>query len=122
MLLFMAVLLLWVSTGLLPSLQQGGAFPSLLVWAVWTFVLFLCGWAAWTDDYLSLVNRVAGLVSYTMLVIYYITMQSQYLAFIPTNMDYPDLWPTLYLVINLTAPIGLVTVGIVRTALQKIEV
>ena len=120
----MAVLLLWVSTALLPGLQQGGAFLPLLVWAIWTLILFLCGWAAWTDDYLAtLINRVAGLVSYTMLVIYYITMQATYLAFIPTDLtpDNPDLWPTLYLVINLAIPSLLVTTGIARTAVQKID-
>ena len=53
-----------------------------------------------------------------MLGIYFITMQGQYLGFIPSNPEYPDLWPTLYIAVNLAAPIGLVTVGIVRMAIQ----
>ena len=114
--LFATVLVLWVST---EALEAGGAYPPLLIWALWTLALFLCGAAAWSDVYLTLANRVAGLVAYTMLVIYYITMQTDYLKFIPSDTAYPDLWATLYMVINLVAPIGMVTVGILRTAVQS---
>ena len=62
---------------------------------------------------------MAGLVSYTMFAAYYITMQAHYLALAPTNAEYPDLWPTLYMVLNLLAPIGLVTIGVARMAVQK---
>ena len=114
--LFVAVLLLWVST---QALERGGFIPPLALWAWWTSSLFLCGAAAWADTYLSLPNRVAGLVSYTMFAAYYITMQAHYLALVPTNAEYPDLWPTLYMVLNLLAPIGLVTIGVARMAVQK---
>jgi len=114
--LFAAVLLLWLIT---EAVEAGGAYPPLLIWALWTSALFLCGAASWADVYLTLTNRVAGLAAYTMLTVYYITMQAEYLQFIPSDADYPDLWPTLYMVINLVSPIGLVTVGILRMAVQR---
>ena len=89
-----------------------------MLWAWWTSSLYLCGAAAWADTYLSLSNRVAGLVAYTMFAAYYIAMQSHYLVLVPANPDFPDMWATLYMVVNLLAPIGLVTVGIARMAVQ----
>ena len=117
--LFVAVLLLWSITQGLD--QRGDALPSLVLWAIWSAALLGCAAAAWADVYLSLSARVTGLISYVMIILYYITQQSVYLAFMPADPAYPDMWATLYLVINLVAPIGLVTIGIARVAIQREE-
>ena len=114
--LFFAVLILWAATA---SIERwGGGLPPVIVWVWWTSALMLCGASAWADIYLSLAQRVAGLIAYTMLAAYYITQQATYLTFIPTDPNYPDLWATIYLVVNLVAPIGLTTTGIIRMAIQ----
>ena len=115
--LFVATLLLWGITQGLD--QRGDALPSLVLWAVWSAALLGCAAAAWADVYLSLSARVAGLMSFSLVSLYYITQQNVYLTFIPADPAYPDMWPTLYLVINLLAPIGLVTMGISRMAIQR---
>lgn len=115
--LLAAVLVLWVATQILH--QQGGAMPPMLVWAWWTVSLMLVSASAWADTYLTLPNRVAGLLSYTLTALYYITQQGVYMGFVPTDADHPDLWPTIYMVANLAAPIGLTTLGIARHAVQK---
>ena len=115
--LFVAVLLLWSITQGLD--QRGDALPSLVLWAVWSAALLGCAAAAWADVYLSLSARVAGLMSFVLFGLYYITQQGVYLAFVPIDPAYPDMWATLYTVINLVSPIGLVTVGILRMAVQR---
>ena len=115
--LVVAVLLLWSITQGLD--QRGDALPSLVLWAVWSAALLGCAAAAWSEVYLSLSARVTGLISYVLIILYYITQQSVYLAFVPADPAYPDMWATLYTVINLLAPAGLVTMGVCRTAIQR---
>ena len=128
MLIFAAVLILWVSTGILEfsagsqAIREG--LPPLVVWGWWSFALFLCALAPFGEVYESLLERTAALASYTMLALYYISMQSTYLAYVraltpdPAQAGNPDLWPTLYLVVNLGAPALLATVGIIRRGVQ----
>ena len=117
--IFFAVLLLWGATAAIE--RWGGGSPPIIVWVWWTSALHLCGAAAWADLYLSLAQRVSGLLSYTMLAVYYTTQQATYLGFLPADPANPDLWPTIYLVVNLIAPIAMATVGIARMAIQEAD-
>ena len=53
------------------------------------------------------------------MVIYYRTMSDTYLLFVPTDSDHPELWPTIFLAVNLLGPLLLVTAGLLSTAVQS---
>ena len=57
--------------------------------------------------------------AFTLFAAYCIVMQPTYLGYLPTNGEYPDLWPTIYMTMNLMVSIGLVIAGICRVAVQQ---
>lgn len=115
---FVAVLILWATTAYSTELEEWQIQP-LVQWAWWTFTLYVVGIAAATGRFLSLSERLMGLFGFCLVVIYYRTMAETYLKFVPTDADNPDLWPTIFLAVNLLGPLLLVTVGLLSTAIQS---
>ena len=115
---FIAVLILWGSTAMLGRWDSWVLAP-IVEWAWWTLHLYVCAAAAFYDNFHSLLSRVLGLFGYTMVSLYYLTMQEIYLTFIPTDTANPDLWPTIFLSVNLLAPLAMITVGCLSPAVQK---
>ena len=111
--LFLSTVILWGITAVLP----GRELPSpLITWAWWTSSQYLCAGASWEETYESARDRVMGVAAYTLVATYYIVMQPIYMEFIPLDADRPNLWPTIYMVVNLVLPIGLVIGGLCRGA------
>ena len=92
--------------------------PPLVDWTWWTFHLYAVGIAATTTRFVSLSERIMGLFGFVLVVFYYRLMSEEYLKFVPTDADNPDLWPTIFLSVNLLGPLLLVTVGLLNTAVQ----
>ena len=114
---FVAVLILWSSTAIAGH-WDSWVLPPLVDWTWWTFHLYVVGIAATTTRFLSLSDRIMGLFGFVMVVFYYRLMSEEYLKFVPTDADNPDLWPTIFLAVNLLGPLLLVTVGLLGTAVQ----
>ena len=114
--LFVATVILWATTAVL----EGRELPSpLLTWGWWTAAQYLCAASAWEDAWLTARDRVAGIAAFTLFSAYCIVMQETYVGFVPASELYPDLWPTVYMTMNLALPIGLVISGICRVAVQN---
>ena len=114
---FIATLILWGSTFQLADWERWVLSP-VTQWAWWTFTLYVVGVAATTGRFLSLAERLMGLFGYCLVVIYYRSMADTYLKFLPTDADNPNLWPTIFLAVNLLGPLLLVTAGLLSTAVQ----
>ena len=115
---FLAVLLLWGTTAVLGR-QDEWVLPPVVVWAWWTTCLYLCGVAATGDTHETLQSRVTGLFGFTLFVVYYTTQAATYLAFLPADETSPNLWPTVFLAVNLLGPILLVSAGCMRATIQR---
>ena len=121
MLFFGSVLLLWMLTVLLTGLPDS-AVPPVGAWAIWTLCLYLCGGAALAEPFRTLTARLCGVLGYSMVVIYYIHMPGTYLPMmggLPTAAPHPNLWPTVFLAVNLLGPLALITVGCLSPAVQR---
>ena len=116
--LFVAVLVLWGSTVTMDQ-WDNWVLPDIVQWAWWTFHLYACGIASTTGRYLNLAEKVMALFAYCLVVIYYRTMSDTYLGFLPADADNPDLWPTIFLAVNLLGPLLLITVGLLAPAVQR---
>ena len=115
---FVAVLVLWGTTFQLAAWEHW-VLPPVTQWAWWTFMLYVCGIAASTGRYLSLAERLMALFGYCLVVVYYRTMTETYLQFLPTDSNNPDLWPTVFMAVNLLGPLLLVTVGLLAQGVQR---
>ena len=115
---FVAVLVLWGATATMASWPYY-TLPDIVDWGWWTFHLYACSIAAMTEDFTTLASRVMGLLGYTLIVVYYVTMSATYLQFIPSNDEYASLWPSVFLSVNLAGPILLITVGCAASAVQR---
>ena len=115
---FLAVLVLWGTT-VLVGRQNEAVLPPLLQWGWWTLSLYLCGAAAFSSAYATLQDRVMGLFGYTLFVVYYTTMARAYMEFLPSDTDSPNLWPTVFLAVNLLGPLVLVSAGCMRAGIQR---
>lgn len=109
--LFAAVLVLWGSTFELARWEHWVLSPVTL-WTWWTSLLYVCGIAA-TCPVRSLADRVMGLFGYCLVAVYYLIMSTTYMEFLPADPANPDLWPTLFLTVNLLGPLLVITVGLV---------
>ena len=116
---FFAVLTLWVATHFLSFISDTWVLPSMLEWGMWTYGLYLCGYAALTESFKMLHDRVGGIFGYSLLVMYYITQSATYMEFLPENAARPDFWPSIFLSINLAGPIVLTSLGCMQTTVQK---
>ena len=116
---FLAVLLLWGTTASLGRQDDQWALPPHVIWGWWTICLYLCGAAALREGYATLQNRVMGLFGFTLFIVYYSTMADVYLEFLPVRADNPDLWPTVFLSVNLIGPLLLVSAGCMRASIQR---
>ena len=116
--LFLAVVVLWGTTAMLGWQDQVG-LPPLLPWGWWTLSLYLCGTTAVITSYATLADRVMGLLGYTLFVVYYTSMSGQYLKFLPSDADNPNLWPTVFLSVNIIGPLLLVSAGCMRATIQR---
>ena len=115
---FLAVILLWGTTAVLGR-QDQWSLPPLVQWGWWTISLYLCGTAAISDAYTTLQARVMGLFGFTLFVVYYTTMSSTYLDLVPSDTASPNLWPTVFVSINLIGPLLLVSAGCMRATVQR---
>ena len=115
---FLSVLILW-STTIEVARWDEHVLPTMTEWTWWTFNLYVCGIAATSARFLSLAEKVTGLFGFSMLAIYYRTMSATYMTFLPTNAEHPDLWPSIFLVVNLLGPLLLATVGVLQPAIQR---
>ena len=115
---FVAVLVLWGFTFELSRWEDWVLSPVTL-WTWWTCCLYVCGIAAATGRFLSLSERIMGMFGFCLVVIYYRTMSETYLKFLPTDAGNPDLWPTVFLAVDLLGPLLLVTVGLLSTSVQR---
>ena len=118
MLFFLAVLILWGLTAMLGR-QDPLVLPPLVRWGWWTFSLYVCGTAAISEGYVTLQNKVMGLFGFTLFVVYYTSMSGMYLDLLPSNTDSPNLWPTVFVSINLIGPLLLVSAGCMRATTQR---
>ena len=115
---FLAVVLLWGTTAMLGR-QDDWVLPPLVQWGWWTTSLYLCGAAVIGGGSTRLENKVGTLFGFTLVVLYYTTMSGTYLTFLPSDMNNPNLWPTVFLSVNLVGPILLVSVGCMSTTIQR---
>ena len=115
---FVAVLILWSTTFELARWDDF-VLPTVTEWAWWTVILYVCGIAAISGRFISLAEKVTGLFGFCLVAIYYRTMSDTYMTFLPTDAEHPDLWPSVFLVINLAGPLILMTVGLLNTAVQR---
>ena len=114
---FLAVLFLWGTTAVLGR-QDEWVLPPLVEWGWWTVCLYTCGTAAVSERFTQLHTRVMGLFGFSLLAVYYTTMAGQYMEFLPTDADNPDLWPTVFLTVNLLGPLTVVSLGCMRATVQ----
>ena len=115
---FVAVLVLWGTTLQLASWDDWVLSP-VTQWSWWTFNLYVCGVAATTTRFLTLADRLMGVFGFALVVVYYRTMHETYLKFVPADTANPDMWPMIFLVMNLIGPLLLIVVGLVHTAVQE---
>ena len=115
---FFAVLTLWGTTAILGR-QDDWNLPPLVLWSWWTASLYLCGTAAITETYTTLQARLMGLFGFTLFAVYYSTQHSAYLALLPSDTASPELWPTVFVAVNLLGPILLVSAGCLRATVQR---
>ena len=115
---FLAVLLLWGTTTTLGR-QGAWVLPPHVLWGWWTASLYLCATAAIYETYTTFLAKVMGLFGFTLVVVYYTTMAGTYMAFLPSDADSPNLWPTVFLSVNLVGPLMLVSVGCMRATIQR---
>ena len=59
-----------------------------------------------------------GLFGFCLVVIYYRILPDTYMQFLPTDADHPDLWPSVFMVVNLLGPLVLITVGLLKATVQ----
>ena len=115
---FVAVLILWGSTAYYGEWDPW-VLPPVAAWAWWTFHLYLVAAAALSESFMTLGARVMGVMGYTLLVIYYTTMSATYMTFLPADATNVDLWPTIFMMVNLVGPLLLVTAACVAPAVQR---
>lgn len=115
---FIAVLVLWVSTALIGR-QDSYVLPPVVQWCWWTTVLFVCGVAATRSAFLNLSDRMGGLFGFALFLLYYMTQSGTYVAFLPADSANPDLWPTVFVAVNLVGPVVLVSAGCIATTVQR---
>ena len=113
-----AVVGLWMLTELLASHQVAGALPDVVVWGWWTGLLFVTCGVAISIPLAGLLGRVTGLMAFLLLVLYYATQFATYTSFVPADATQPHLWPTIFLTMNLVAPLLLAAVGCMKNAVQ----
>ena len=118
---FLAVLFLWVVT-----VAYGGevsvlaGLPPISLWGLWTAALYLVCWIALETKFTSFQDKMSGLLGYTFVVIFYITMSETYLTIIPSDSDpdHPNLWATVFLAVNMLGPIVMISAGCMRATIQ----
>ena len=115
---FLAVLLLWGTTSILGR-QDEFILPPLVQWGWWTASSYLCGVAAIKESFTSLQDRLMGLFGFTMFVLYQTSQVDTVLDFLPTDASNPDLWPTVFLAVNLLGPVLLVCAGCMKATVQR---
>ena len=115
---FVAVLVLWGTTVELAGWQDWVLSP-ITLWTWWTFNLYVCGIAATTARYVTLGEKLLGLFAFVLVVAYYRTMSDTYMGFIPEDASNPDMWPTIFLSVNLVGPLLLATVGPITSAIRR---
>ena len=115
---FIAVIVLYGTTAYLGR-QDSAVLPSLVQWGWWAVALYACGLTANLTTFLTLTDRMAGLFGYTLFLVYYMTQSATYTKFVPTDSANPELWPTVFVAVNLIGPVILVSVGCIGVAVQK---
>ena len=115
---FVAVLLLWGTTFELAR-WESAMLPPVTRWMWWTCVLYVCGIATTSERYVRMADRIMGLFGFCLLMIYYRIASDTYITFLPTDADNPDLWPTVFLAVNLLGPLALVIAGLMSNAVQR---
>ena len=115
---FSAVLVLWAAT-VIVGRQDEAVLPPVVQWGIWTMALYAPGVAAIEESWQTLHAKVLGVFGYVLLTAYYTTQMSAYLALLPTDADQPDLWPAVFLSVNLVGPLAVATYGCVSPAVQR---
>ena len=115
---FLSVMGLWGSTALMGRWDPW-TLPPILDWSLWTCILYLCGASAMNEPFTTLIDKLGGMFGYSLITAYYLTQSTVYLKFLPFSADHPDLWGSVFLVVNLIGPMALVTVGCIQPAIQR---
>ena len=102
---FAAVLILWGSTATMASWDHWVLTP-IVEWGWWTWHLYVCGIAAASGRYRTVAEKVLGLFGFCLFAVYYRTMAETYIEFVPVDVDHPELWPMLFLAVNLVGAAG----------------
>ena len=115
---FVAVLILWATTATMARWDPWVLAP-IVQWFWWTLNLYVCAAAALSDRFTTLESKLLGLFGYCLVAVYFTTMGETYLEFLPSSTDNPDLWPSIFLSVNLIGPMVLITVGCLGPAVQS---
>ena len=115
---FAAVLLTWAFSYLL-GLSELDRLPTFLPWGIWTIVVCTPGVLAWYEDWVPLVNKLFGMAGFTLLLLCFVLRQDAAILLLPTDALNPDLWPTLYALLNMVVPFGLAATGMARIAILR---
>ena len=115
---FAAVLILWGSTATMAQWETWIINP-IWLWGLWTVNLYTCAAAAMIEKLSSFTTKLAALFGYTMIVVYYTTMGETYLELLPTSTTNPDLWPTVFLAVNLVSPMVMITAACMGNLVQR---
>ena len=113
-----SVLLLWGTTVMLARWDDH-ILPAIIQWAWWTASLYVCAVAALAEPFRDLHAKVMGMFGYSLVVIYYTTVTAVYTSLVPVDAGRPDLWPTVFLTVNLMGPLALITLGCLSPAVQR---
>ena len=115
---FAAVLVVWGTTATIGRWDVA-VLPPVVAWGWWTVTLYACGTAATAERFRTLDAKLLGMFGYALVVIYYTTQSAAYLALLPSDAGRPDLWPTVFVVVNFLGPLVLVTVGCLGAGVQR---
>ena len=115
---FVAVLILWGTTTMLGR-QDDIVLPPIVVWGWWTIVLYLPGWAAVEESWATIQAKLFCVFGFFLLTAYFTTQSAIYLPLLPTNADHPELWPSVFLTVNLLGPMVIVVWGCISPVIQR---
>ena len=115
---FLAILLLWGATATYSNWDPW-VVQDIVKWGLWTAHLYAVATAALYEPKSDLLSSVACMLGYSLFAIYFVSMSATYLTFLPHDPGNPNLWPTVFLSINLVGPILLTTVGCMSAGVQR---
>ena len=115
---FLSVLMLWGMTAVLGR-QEDWFLPPFLIWGLWTACQYSCALLSFQGGYKAFYTAIATGFGFTLVLIYYSTQAAIYMEFLPKDAANPNLWPDLFLYLNLVIPLFMMLIGCLSHAVQK---